>query len=420
MDGSRLHRAPGLPRPALLLAWMLALLTLAVAARAQDKPRIFPETYRSPTAPAPGVVERLSEPERQCFNALQGKVAWNKSNNMQWADSNKLRLCEGTQYGEIRVECFKRQVAIHDDWQLAILACKTAEQSLQPQRLPDDFETRLAYTNCVVNANQRADAVALCNGQFMRPADPPSKAMDGVLPATTAFEKDCMESLQGKVARGPMSTLRTDVARRWLESSLRKVCEKTPNPGWTVDCVKQQFAKGNPEETATAFCNTAMQATLGFTVPPPARPSSLTKTSCDEIVQCMLDTARGFSPADVCDSCSSGALSAVEKVRSAIETVSVGSACGAANEIKWLKDTITGGPVAALNLTLCQLGVSATSSLDNYCRGDCASQCNSTYPPGRNYDGCMLRCGCSVGKFLCESVTAYAASAVCKGLGLPD
>ena len=404
----------------------LLLLLLAAVAQAQERPRNFPETYRSPTAPAPGVLERLPATELQCVNALQGKVAWNRVGSTQWAQSQMLLVCEGTRYADIRVECFRRQVALHDDWQLGVLACRTAEQSLRPQRFKEDSSGfLLAHAECVGDAlrqpaGSQEDELAQCAVRYKWPADPPEKAVDGVLPPLSVHEQDCMSALQDKVQRHRGSIFNTVDESHWLESSLRKVCDKTPNPTWTVDCVKQQFTKGNPEATVTAFCNTATQAKIGFTVPAPARPATLTRTTCREIVQCMLDTTRSFSPADVCDACNNGVLSAADKVRTAIESVSVASTCAAANEIKWLKDTIVGGPVAALSLTLCQLGYRSTTSLDQYCQSGCASQCEITYNSyGKPYDACMLSCGCNVGKFVCESVTSYAAEAACKGFGLP-
>lgn len=67
--------------------------------------------------------------ERECAQAVQGKVAWNQSGNRQWQPGNVAQLCAGVVDVPARIECFQKEVKRHDDWSRAITACTAAAPS---------------------------------------------------------------------------------------------------------------------------------------------------------------------------------------------------------------------------------------------------------------------------------------------------
>jgi len=65
----------------------------------------------------------LSPAERECAQAVQGKVAWSQAGARQWQPANVTRLCAGVTNVPARIECFQREVKQHNDWSRGIAAC---------------------------------------------------------------------------------------------------------------------------------------------------------------------------------------------------------------------------------------------------------------------------------------------------------
>ena len=113
-------------------------------------------------------VARANDHETQCFNDIQGKLAWNdENNNMNWEPENVkqlckgttspteprkcfsavktgrvkwgkgtdwdwkniINLCSGTNDAEKTVECFNKGIAAGSDWRDVILLCQRAQNS---------------------------------------------------------------------------------------------------------------------------------------------------------------------------------------------------------------------------------------------------------------------------------------------------
>ncbi len=62
--------------------------------------------------------------EQQCYNAVQGKVAWNQAGSTTWGEGNLRNLCQGTTNPGATISCFQGQIRQHNDWSRAITACK--------------------------------------------------------------------------------------------------------------------------------------------------------------------------------------------------------------------------------------------------------------------------------------------------------
>ncbi|MEL6546867.1 MAG: hypothetical protein AAFQ82_19735, partial [Myxococcota bacterium] len=73
--------------------------------------------------------EGLSPPqnlEKQCYNMVQGNVAWNRSGNRQWQDRNLKEFCQGVRDPGARISCFQRQIDNGTNWSQAIQSCRRA------------------------------------------------------------------------------------------------------------------------------------------------------------------------------------------------------------------------------------------------------------------------------------------------------
>jgi hypothetical protein len=64
-----------------------------------------------------------SSSEQTCFDAVQGKVAWNRAGSTGWVDSNVRKLCAGTTDPAATIACFEEEIRKHDNWSKAIETC---------------------------------------------------------------------------------------------------------------------------------------------------------------------------------------------------------------------------------------------------------------------------------------------------------
>lgn len=69
--------------------------------------------------------------EQQCFNAVQGKVAYDQAGNKQWSEANIRNLCQGTTNPSATISCFENEIRTHNDWSRGISACKAKAASIQ-------------------------------------------------------------------------------------------------------------------------------------------------------------------------------------------------------------------------------------------------------------------------------------------------
>jgi hypothetical protein len=60
--------------------------------------------------------------EQYCYDMVQGKVAWNASGNVKWAEQNARSLCKGTTNPKKTVQCFHAMISDGQTWQQGIAA----------------------------------------------------------------------------------------------------------------------------------------------------------------------------------------------------------------------------------------------------------------------------------------------------------
>ena len=62
--------------------------------------------------------------EDDCFELVQGRVAWNQAGNTNWIASNVTALCANTPNPLATVACFSRGIQTHNNWTQAIDECE--------------------------------------------------------------------------------------------------------------------------------------------------------------------------------------------------------------------------------------------------------------------------------------------------------
>lgn len=73
----------------------------------------------------PAVLMNLLIPteEQNCFDQVQGKIAWDQKGSKEWDSTNVARLCKGTTNASQRISCFEGKIKTGKGWDEAIRAC---------------------------------------------------------------------------------------------------------------------------------------------------------------------------------------------------------------------------------------------------------------------------------------------------------
>ena len=144
--------------------------------------------------------------EQQCYNAVQGKVAYNRSGSKTWGASNVRKLCKGTTSPANTIACFKREIQSHNSWSRGVEACKS---------------------------NPTVKKVGLANN---------TAATSGSL------EQQCYNAVQGKVAYNRAGS------KTWGASNVRKLCKGTTSPANTIACFKREIQSHNSWSRGVEAC----------------------------------------------------------------------------------------------------------------------------------------------------------------------
>lgn len=73
----------------------------------------------------PGIdsAKDFAQNEQDCFNLVQGKVAYDKAGNKNWGEANIRRLCKNTAYPARTIDCFNLRMANYGDWKRGLDEC---------------------------------------------------------------------------------------------------------------------------------------------------------------------------------------------------------------------------------------------------------------------------------------------------------
>lgn len=135
--------------------------------------------------------QNYTQNEQDCYNQVQGKVAYDKAGNKKWSEANVRSLCKGTTYPARTIDCFNLSIANYNDWKRGISEC----------------------SQTVIN----------------NPVTDPVKDY-------TQNEQDCYNLVQGKVAYDKAGN------KNWSETNVRRLCKNTAYPSRTIDCFNLRMA----------------------------------------------------------------------------------------------------------------------------------------------------------------------------------
>lgn len=408
---------------------LLVMLLVTSSAFAQTTPRPFPQTSHGiiPDLPA-DVLANATPEEKQCFDSVQDKIAWNAAGSTHWWEYNVWDLCKGTKYPTHLLTCFQNEMKQQDDFKLATMACKNAEAALRPgqpagTKGPPPAACPVGIPNPTIVSPQDYQACLIYYAVGPTPAippDPPSKADNGTLPSLNAQEQSCHDMLQDHV------TGNSSGGTHWLESDLRVLCTGTPNGAWTVTCYRQVLQQTNGYfEGSVSACKKSTRDSLQLPIPAPdASASSLgiTRDACSQIVGCLINTVQGFAPADVCAGCGttalkSPALGTFSSLQTLVQSPSFYNACGTANQIYWLVKAFNAE--GAINTLVTSTICAVNPSSDGLCNAGCANNCIGKTDP-QAYNRCVELCGCgSAVQQACSSLgPQLMGQMICNGLNI--
>ena len=215
-------------------------------------------------------VPRARTAEERCFDKIQGKVAWNREGNVNWSKQGVKRVCRGTKNPTKRVECFKRSMNRHGDWQRAANRCNGTtpppRARSNEEKCFDKIQGKVAWNNngsttwnaknvrrvCrgTTNPSQRVACFKRGmnrHGDWQRAAN----RCNGTTPPPRARtnEEKCFDKIQGKVAWNRSGST------SWNPKNVQRVCRGTTNPTQRVACFKRGMNRHGDWQRAANRCN---------------------------------------------------------------------------------------------------------------------------------------------------------------------
>lgn len=187
-----------------------------------------------------------TDPERACFNLVQGKVAWNHSGNNQWSPNNIKRLCEGTDKASEPVSCFKYamfsgsqwgQTSAHTvTWGEALNLCAGTNNANTVTTCFKDKIKAGFSVNSAINACRSGGAVtpavALVNPGILHTTP--------VVIAAANQEEACFNYVQGKIAWDNAGKNKT-----WSPANVQRLCKGTTSQYSPGNCFQYVLFSGS-------------------------------------------------------------------------------------------------------------------------------------------------------------------------------
>ncbi|MEM7584365.1 MAG: trypsin-like peptidase domain-containing protein [Acidobacteriota bacterium] len=225
--------------------------------------------------------------ESDCFDRVQGKIAWNNQGNTAWSPNNVERLCKGTSNASQPPSCFNR--AMHGDinpgsggrwtWSTAIDLC---EGTSNARTTLSCFENRIRRGD-----TQQAAIKACTQPTALAPNPVVSVPIATVLFPQTGVEADCFKRTQGKIAwdyKGSKTWAENNIKRlckgttrasepprcfdramhggiemgsgtRWTWSTALDLCEGSNDASRTLACFEGRIRRGNNQTAAIKACS---------------------------------------------------------------------------------------------------------------------------------------------------------------------
>lgn len=175
--------------------------------------------------------------EQDCYNSIQGKVAWNTNGNKSWGDNYVKELCQGTTNTAATIACFQAEIQKHNDWRRGIDACKAS--------------TTTQNTTTTTSAS---------------------------------IEQQCYDAIQGKVAWNRNGN------KSWGEAEVKELCRGTTDTAATIACFQEEIQKHNEWRRGIDACKVGATtpratATKSASTTTPNQPPPLTESEMAEVMK---------------------------------------------------------------------------------------------------------------------------------------
>ncbi len=188
--------------------------------------------------------QNYTQNEQNCFNMVQGKVAWDQAGRKQWMDQNIRLLCNGTTDPAATIACFQAEIAKKDSYSDATRAC-----------LPGSVKTPTP------TPKPPSGLVVISPGQGG--SSPPAASTYNPW-GYTQTEMDCHKAVQLKVRwMPPINNLppgSTDSGVVWADESLHALCKGTTNPTATIACFNRVMGSTQDPQQGIKQCATTPPA----------------------------------------------------------------------------------------------------------------------------------------------------------------
>ncbi|HEY8187305.1 MAG TPA: hypothetical protein VIF64_14620 [Pyrinomonadaceae bacterium] len=161
----------------------------------------------------PPQVAEVQSSESECFDLVQGRIAWNYEGNRSWSPNNIQNLCRGTSNPRQPGRCFYR--AMHGNinwgggtrwqWENALQLCAGTN---------DADETISCFQEKVRSGLGWSDAIRACN------------------------ERRCFNLVQGQIAWN------YEGSRTWVANNVQNLCRGASNPTQPPRCFARAMHGG--------------------------------------------------------------------------------------------------------------------------------------------------------------------------------
>lgn len=217
-------------------------LTFAGAEPVQSD--VFESLHSVSPEPTPTTI---TTPESDCFNKVQGRIAWNSSGSRQWSVGNIKKLCAGTRVASAPPQCFSdtmfktnlwgKKPSHKMNWALASQLCAGTNNARSPINcLKNQLNRNLTLKNAINACDSDPNTRVVITNNRPPITRPPIKRP----PVKKLAEKACYEYVQGRIA--------WDAAgknRRWADANVKRLCKGTTSKYAAGNCFSYAMHKGS-------------------------------------------------------------------------------------------------------------------------------------------------------------------------------
>lgn len=185
---------------------------------------------------------QANNPETDCFNRVQGRIAWNYKGGKQWSAGNIKKLCSGTRVANAPPQCFSdtmfkthlwgKKPAHTMNWALASQLCAGTNSATSPINcLKGQLRRNLTLKNAINACDSNPNTRVVVARNTPRPVPRQVKKLQ---------EKECYQYVQGRIAWDAAGK-----KRRWADSNVKRLCKGTTSKYAAGNCFSYAMHKGS-------------------------------------------------------------------------------------------------------------------------------------------------------------------------------